>query len=116
MKIEFFFFAGCPSHGPALERLNGVLDSLALPRGVVVREVTTEEQARELGFIGSPTIRVDGEDIDPPGLEGEPPGLSCRIYRLEDGRISPLPSESMIRRAIMERKSTLDRTDDLKPE
>lgn len=76
------------------------MDGLDLHSEVSVREVKTEDEARELGFIGSPTIRIDGEDIDPEGLEAETPGLSCRIYRLEDGRISPLPSADMIYRAI----------------
>ena len=100
MRIDFLFFADCPSHGPALERLRQVLDELDLRLAVNMREVKTEDEARELNFIGSPTIRLDGEDIDPEGMAGETPGLSCRIYRLEDGRISPLPSADMLRRAI----------------
>ncbi len=66
---------------------------------VEVVEVESEEQARQLRFIGSPTILLNGRDIDPP-----PPDtyyvLTCRVYRLEDGRFSPLPSRDMIRRAI----------------
>jgi hypothetical protein len=60
--------------------------------------VRTNEQAISLRFRGSPTILIDGRDIDPSSVEKF--GLACRAYRLEDGRISPLPSESMIRKAL----------------
>jgi len=68
------------------------------PVEVEVFKVETEEQARELRFVGSPTIRVDGQDIDPPTESSY--ALTCRAYRLEDGRISPLPAKDMIRRAL----------------
>jgi len=100
VEVEFLFWADCPSHGAALERLKKVLEMSHWNGEVRVIEVRSEDEARRLGFIGSPTIRFNGLDIDPEGLEGEPPGLTCRIYRLEDGRISPLPSEVMIRRAL----------------
>jgi hypothetical protein len=65
---------------------------------VEVVKVETEEQARELQFVGSPTIRVDGQDIDPPDDSNY--ALTCRAYQLADDRISPLPSKDMIRRAV----------------
>jgi hypothetical protein len=68
------------------------------PGEVEVVKVETEEQARELRFVGSPTIRVDGQDIDLPTESRY--ALTCRVYRLEDGRISPLPAKDMIRRAL----------------
>ena len=48
--------------------------------------------------MGSPTIRIDGEDLFPPGEE--PAGLTCRIYRLRDGRVSPLPDPADLREAL----------------
>jgi hypothetical protein len=69
-----------------------------ISREVEVIKVETEDQARELRFVGSPTIRLDGQDIDPP-IDSRYV-LTCRAYRLEDGRISPLPSKNMIRRAL----------------
>ena len=44
-------------------------------------EIATDEQARRERFFGSPTIRIDGEDVIPPA-KGDPVGLSCRLYRL----------------------------------
>lgn len=71
----------------------------AIQAEVEVVKVETAEQAQKLTYIGSPTILVNGQDINPP-----PPNayyaVTCRAYRLEDGRISPLPSYSMIRKAL----------------
>ena len=66
---------------------------------ISVVEVETDEQAQDLEFVGSPTILVEGRDISP-HLEYPNYALTCRTYQLEDGRISPLPSEEMIRRTI----------------
>ena len=99
MHISFLFYEECPSHELALERLGEVLTEEGIDTDVEVIKVESEEQARELHFVGSPTILINGQDIDPP-----PPDsyyvLTCRAYRLEDGRISPLPSRDMIRRAL----------------
>src|SRR3954454_12111410 len=99
MRVRFLFYEDCPSHELALERLRDVLAEEGIDADVEVLKVESEEQAQELRFVGSPTILVNDEDIDPP-----PPNshyaLTCRAYGLEDGRISPLPSWDMIRRAI----------------
>jgi hypothetical protein len=65
---------------------------------VQVSEMRTDEDAAREGFVGSPTIRVDGRDVQPPG--GEPAGLTCRVYRLRDGRISPLPDRRDVREKL----------------
>ena len=64
-------------------------------------EIETEEDARRHGFPGSPTIRVRGRDIQPPGPD-QPIGLTCRVYRQRDGRVSPLPDPEDIREALKE--------------
>lgn len=99
MHVTVLFYEECPSHEPALERLREVLDEEGIDAEVEVTEVESEEQAQELHFAGSPTILLNGRDIDPPPPDA-PYALTCRAYRLEDGRISPLPSRSMIRKAI----------------
>jgi hypothetical protein len=62
-------------------------------------EIATDDAAERRGFVGSPTIRVDGRDIQPPA-ESEPPGLTCRVYHLRDGRVSPLPDPADIKAAL----------------
>ncbi len=69
------------------------------PEAVEVLEIDTDEQARGREFVGSPTIRVDGRDVQAPG-EDEVAGLSCRVYRHRDGRISPLPDPADVRDAL----------------
>lgn len=68
------------------------------PGELIVTEVVDDAQAARLGFPGSPTILVDGEDLQSPG--GLPTGLTCRVYRLRDGRISPLPDRADIGEAL----------------
>ena len=65
-----------------------------------VLEVTEGEEAQRLGFPGSPTIRVNGADVEPVEAGDEPFGLTCRVYRRADGRISPLPDPERIRAAL----------------
>jgi hypothetical protein len=68
------------------------------PDRLEVREIRTDETAEREGFAGSPTIRVDGDDIQDPG--DQPIGLTCRVYRLRDGRISALPDRADLRDAL----------------
>lgn len=66
-----------------------------------VIEVPTDDDAERLEFPGSPTIRVDGVDIQDPG--DNPIGLTCRVYRRRDGRVSPLPDPADIAEALAAR-------------
>ena len=63
-----------------------------------LREITTEAEAEREGFVGSPTVRIDGTDIEP--VAGEPVGLTCRLYRRADGRPSPVPDKQSVRDAL----------------
>ena len=93
LKVELLWWEGCPSWEQALADLRDEMSAVGLdPASIEVREVHTDEDATRAGFVGSPTIRVDGRDVQPP--DGEPSGLTCRIYRLRDGRISPLPDRT----------------------
>lgn len=98
--IEFLYWEDCPSHPQALARLQEAVDELSLRLPIEQIQVLTDADAERLAFPGSPTIRVNGVDIDPEGAAEMGTALTCRIYRLEDGRISPLPSKKMIRRAL----------------
>lgn len=68
------------------------------PASVLVREIKTDETAAAEGFVGSPTIRIEGRDVQPP--QDEPTGLTCRVYRLRDGRYSPTPDPADVRDAL----------------
>jgi hypothetical protein len=103
--VEFLWWRGCPSWEVALAELREEMRSLGLdPESVRVREIDTDEDASRAGFVGSPTIRVDGRDVQDPG--SEPAGLTCRVYRLRDGRISALPDRADVRAALAARGGT----------
>jgi hypothetical protein len=100
VRIEFLFWAGCPSHPEARELLDEVLAAQNVHAEVDVREIFTHDEAVDLSFPGSPTIRVDGRDVDPEGA-ALPPSLTCRVYRLPDGRPSPVPSRKQLEEALL---------------
>jgi hypothetical protein len=97
--IEFLYWADCPSHPEALALLRSVLAERHVEREIELIEVRSDEEARARAFPGSPTIRIDGRDVDQAGA-AEPPALSCRVYWLADGRVSPLPSRAQIEAAL----------------
>jgi hypothetical protein len=100
-SVELLWWEGCPSTEDALAMLREEMGHLNLdPGGIEVREVSTDADARREEFVGSPTIRVDGRDVQP--LTDEPVGLSCRVYRLPDGRISPLPDRGEVRQTLID--------------
>ena len=98
-RIELYYWEGCPSHPEALALLEAVLEERGLDIPVEVREVQTQAEAEALHFPGSPTIHVDGRDVDPAGAEA-PAALGCRIYYLPDGRVSPVPSRLQLEQAL----------------
>jgi hypothetical protein len=99
VRIELYYWKGCPSYPEAQELLADVLADCGLDVPVELHEVTTHDEAESLAFPGSPTIRVDGRDVDPAGADGRPV-LACRIYRLPDGRVSPVPSREQLEAAL----------------
>jgi hypothetical protein len=99
VRVELLWWDGCPTHPETLEDLRTVLREEGLDAEVELVEVDSDEQAQRERFPGSPTIRVDGEDAFP-AQPGEPFSLTCRIYRLRDGRISPTPDREDIRDAV----------------
>jgi hypothetical protein len=101
-NVELQWWEGCPSTERARAELREVLDALGLG-SVKIRmsEVETDAEARAMRFPGSPTILVDGQDVVTPNPD-EPIGLTCRVYRQRDGRVSPTPDPADVRDAIQE--------------
>lgn len=96
MKVEVLYFESCPNYKPTVERLKRVLEEERLSAEVIEVEVLNSEVARAVGFLGSPTIRIDGRDIEPAARMVPEFGLACRRY--PEG----LPSDELIRSAILE--------------
>ena len=100
LDVELLWWEGCPSTERALAAVREALTDLGLDDAEVrMREVKTDGDARETGFVGSPTILIDGVDLVPAAAD-EPIGLSCRVYRRRDGRVSPIPDPDDLREAL----------------
>jgi hypothetical protein len=101
MRVELFYFDGCPSHAELLPRLRDLLASKGIEEEVELRRVETPEDAERLHFLGSPTVRIDGEDVDASaGARGDY-GMECRLYRTADGLARTPPDEWIL--AALER-------------
>jgi hypothetical protein len=104
MKIEILYFAGCPNHKPAVEALREVLREEGVSAEIVEVNVRDASMAREIKFLGSPSFRVNGLDVEPEMRAARDYGMMCRTYAVE-GRREGLPSREMLRKAVSEAKS-----------
>ncbi len=103
-QIELLWWRECPSWERAIEMLREQMAELGLDAGALqVTEIVDEQDAEAKGFPGSPTILIDGTDLQPPGPD-QPRGLTCRVYRRRDGRPSPLPDPEDLREALEKAK------------
>ena len=102
MKIELLYFDGCPSYEAMLPRLRELLDHEGVETEIELRRVESLEAAEQERFLGSPTVRVDGEDVDPGADERRDFGLKCRLYRSNEAT-SGLPPEDWIVTAVRSR-------------
>jgi hypothetical protein len=97
--IELLWWRGCPSAERAIEITREQMTRAGLdPDALAVREIRDQAEAEAEGFPGSPTIRIDGRDVQDP--DDQPGGLTCRVYRLRDGRVSALPDPADIAVAL----------------
>jgi hypothetical protein len=93
MLVEMLHTEGCPNAIEYLPRLRELVAGAGIAQPVRVRVVTTPEQALRERFLGSPTIRVDGRDVDPTAGQRRDYGLSCRLYTGPDGLRGTPPDE-----------------------
>ncbi len=97
MELTVLTVPGCPNAAVFDERLAAALADYP---GAVVRrrQVADEQAAAETGMAGSPTLLING--VDPFAAPGQAPGLSCRLYRDEAGRLAGAPTVQDLRRAL----------------
>lgn len=81
MTIEIRYVDGCPNRRLAEELVREVLGDR--PVRIVHRRIETPQEADATGFVGSPTLLIDGRD--PFATGDEPVGLACRVYRTPAG-------------------------------
>jgi hypothetical protein len=98
-QSELLWWRGCPSTERAVADLRAALrDVGAAGAEIRLREIVTGDDARSAGFVGSPTVLIDGADLVP--MPDEPTGLNCRVYRRRDGSVAPTPDPDDLRDAI----------------
>ena len=98
MRIDVLYFKGCPNHRPTVSMVNEVVRSLGLSATIREIEVKDEADAERLRFFGSPTIQVNGRDIDPAAEGRRDHSFSCRMYCG-----SGLPPRELLQRALADR-------------
>lgn len=98
--VQILYFDGCPNHHPAIALVERVSRELGIEPELQLVDVPDQEAAQRLRFLGSPTIRVGGVDVDPRTQERDDYALSCRLFQTEAG-ISGQPDEMWIREALV---------------
>ncbi len=106
MRIEVLYFDGCPNRKPSFERVQELLREEGISAEVLEINVREPSMAQELGFLGSPTVRVNGQDVEPEARTAREYGMMCRTYPI-GGRREGLPSREMLREAIRGAKSVV---------
>ena len=114
MKIEVLYFDGCPNHKPAVERVQQLLREEGVSAEVLEVNVSDASIAQRVGFLGSPSVRVNGLDVEPETRAARDYGMMCRTYSV-DGRREGLPSREILRQAMREANSGINNSDSGQP-
>jgi hypothetical protein len=101
VKIEILYFNGCPNHDTTLERVKEVLHQEDLSAEIVEVNVRDAASAQAHQILGSPTVRIDGLDIELSARQSKDFGLMCRTYTEGGGRVG-VPPLALIRAALRE--------------
>ena len=99
LKIELLHFRECHVYKTTLENIKEVIKEKGLDTEVNLKEIKNDKQALSNKFLGSPTVRINGMDIEPNAQKINKYSMTCRLY-LENGVVNELPSKRMIRQAI----------------
>ena len=99
MKIDVLYFEGCPGYERVLPSLRAIADDLGVEADIELRPVGTRTDAERRRFLGSPTVRVEGEDVEPGAGDRSDFGLKCRLYRSASGTAGR-PSDDLLRAAL----------------
>ena len=99
--VEILYFDGCPNHVPALALVERLSGELGIATEIRLVNVPDNQAAQEHRFLGSPTIRVGGRDVDPQTEERTDYALACRIFNTDTG-IAGQPDERWVRKALLD--------------
>lgn len=97
--VELLWFEDCPNHAAARALLSDVLGELAPGATINNIDATDPTVAQRLRFPGSPTIRIDGSDVDPAFRDPGDYSPRCRLYWTSGG-LRGLPERGWIATAV----------------
>jgi hypothetical protein len=103
MNIRILYTEGCPNLERTYTLLLSCLRELGINEPIRRIEVHSPDEAMRYHFLGSPSIQIDGKDIEF-GASGGPPLYGCRLYTSE-GRLTGVPEKNLIIRSLVD---TLD--------
>lgn len=101
IAVRVVIVEGCPGRDATIERIYAVADDLGLSVAVSSVLVDTPEGAVGARLLGSPTVLVNGVDIEPAARERRDFAIACRIYGT-----TPVPPRALIEAALRERSGT----------
>lgn len=108
MTVELLYLPNCPHHGAALDLAREVLKDEGTAAELIEIPISNYEEAIERSFPGSPTLRVNGQDIEDLPLERLAVGFACRTYVI-DGISRGVPPRAWLERAIRAARTTEER-------
>lgn len=96
MKVEVLYFTGCPNHEALLPHLRELLAAAGVDADIELVRIEDDDTAEQQRFLGSPTVRVDGQDIEPGAAERTDFGLKCRLFATPDGLRGTPPDDWIV--------------------
>jgi hypothetical protein len=100
--VQLLYFPDCPNYQPTRELIEQTGSELGIELDLELIAIDDERSAHHLRFLGSPTVRIDGDDIEPHARDRTDVALSCRIYRTEHGTRG-YPDRHLLRTALRTR-------------
>ncbi|WP_249011852.1 hypothetical protein [Conexibacter sp. DBS9H8] len=93
MRVEVLYFDGCPSHETLLPRLRDLLDQAGVDAPIELKRIDSLQTAESEQFLGSPSLRINGQDVDTTARSRADYGLKCRLYSTARGLQGAIPDE-----------------------
>jgi hypothetical protein len=106
MTVEVLYFEGCPNHEALLPHLRDLLHAAGVSTDVELLRVEDDDVAERERFLGSPTLRIDGEDVEPGADRRTDYGVKCRLYATSDG-LRGTPEDEWVLAALRRARGTL---------
>lgn len=105
MRVELLYFDSCPNYEALATHVARLLQERGRAEELELVRIASPEEASARRFLGSPTVRVDGRDVEPGADERTGFGMQCRVYTSAGG-IRPTPSDELIAAALDDRAVT----------